>query len=239
MEKMKGKISKWLAIVLVLVMLTSSGVAAEDVAQLTMVEAGAEATTEPETATEPELTAEPEAATEPELTAEPETTAEPEAAIEPRTSSTPDDSPAVGGCSHQNYEVASTSYWGSQYSDPDVDGHTISTYIVKEYFCLDCDYQWEDAFPEEPSVYREPHSFREGVCTACGYKNQCTHTNVDINESMTNVSYSDINAEGHTLTMYPQNRYDCQDCGESWWGEVATEPTITREPHHYAGGQHL
>lgn len=185
MEKMKGRISKWMATALALVLLMSSGVMAENVVPAPATGTVSETEVQELNETGVETSAAPEASADPEASAAPEanTVLEMNIAPEANTMSTPGDSSATEGCLHQNFVQASTGHWGSQYSDPDAEGHTISTYIVKGYVCQDCGYQWEDEMPEEPSVYREPHSFQNGTCSYCGYKNQCAHANQEIRES--------------------------------------------------------
>ena len=182
-----------------------------------------------ETSAAPEASADPEASVAPEAN----TVLEMNIAPEANTMSTPGDSSATEGCLHQNFVQASTGHWGSQYSDPDAEGHTISTYIVKGYVCQDCGYQWEDEMPEEPSVYREPHSFQNGTCSYCGYKNQCAHANQEIQESREELEYINPTAEGHTVSYYARINRSCLDCGEFFRGARPEEKTTVQETHFY------
>ena len=125
----------------------------------------------------------------------------------------------VKACPHENVDI--TVSWSDRtYSNIDDQGHTESGVRTIYYYCLDCQYEWQEGGTEYISV-QTPHDFEEGICWKCGYVNFCPHENVTIEtEWGEECQYSDPTEEGHLITGFCWHNYECQDCGERWfrWG---------------------
>ena len=194
----------------------------------------------PETTAEPQPTHTPvptaSATAEPQPTATPAPTAS--ATAEPQPTATPvptaSATPVPQDCTHSNV-LADVQPREVVYSDPDEGGHTCSYFAVDVITCLDCGAQWEE-WPEKKTSQRESHTLKDGVCSQCGYVDDCPHENVLDQEVSYELTYSDADEQGHAVSYYAVTAHECQDCGKYWEDPWPAEKTWRREAHEYENG---
>lgn len=141
-----------------------------------------------------------------------------------------------GACAHEQTE-SWTNYANATYTLCNALGHTITGYKTVGYKCLDCGETWDGAPEVNKTSAFERHTYDEkGVCTECGYQNECPHNSVESTLEYANTEYSDGDAEGHTVCGYPRMFHSCNDCEAYWYDEPAAEKVTVREAHDFVDG---
>ena len=117
---------------------------------------------------------------------------------------------------------------------PNYHGYLVDQWEI--YYCGDCGVR-VDVLVAENSLFREPHSFEQGVCWECQYENVCEHENTKFewyDYNWDEVTVSSMTAAGHTISGVITTCYKCLDCGESFWTEG--EQLSVEEGHMFYSG---
>ena len=104
------------------------------------------------------------------------------------------------------------------------------------YRCTDCGVLLKEIVTKTDEGEITSHSFREGVCTGCGY--ECEHPEADkeVWEDMHHLCDGEewqITAQGHTGYVVQERYTRCLNCGMSWTETIAERIQKTYE-HSYS-----
>lgn len=138
-------------------------------------------------------------------------------------------------CAHERVE-ASVDFVEAEYTAIDARTHKVAGYAYTLYYCPDCDEFWEGAREDEKTEVTQDHFFVDGVCVQCGYKNTCSHANVESWTEYADVTYVPVDARKHMLTGYAYTYHYCHDCGESWEDARASEKSEILQNHDFCDG---
>ena len=127
-------------------------------------------------------------------------------------------------CQHPNCELTdefiSYDHYGLVTSNETE--HTVLARKTQLRYCVDCGASFQD-YIGDPYYVTEPHEWSTGSCYQCSYPNLCQHAHVheDVQEyAGAVVSFSQ---DGHTCKVIVNTFNVCDDCGASWWIDLAKE----------------
>lgn len=129
-------------------------------------------------------------------------------------------------CEHENtYE--SINLAEREYEQSDEDEHIVID--IYEEICEDCG----EAVETSKKISYEEHSFRNGVCSACGYKEEasCKHKSTRDVISIDERRYKQ-NGSDSTHTVVDKVNVYCNDCGE----KVESKTKNSTAPHDFEDG---
>ena len=144
-------------------------------------------------------------------------------------------------CSHEHATVATVRLPGeAQVDSTNPNRHRIPYVTYRTTSCPDCGLFTEENVAATEYAYIE-HTFKDGVCTDCGYQNQtkCPHeeTYKGLERAVNQRNYVHSDASSHTFTYDKAWEIICAKCGECI-GEEAIETGLQgTEKHDFKGLQ--
>ena len=144
-------------------------------------------------------------------------------------------------CSHEHATVATVRLPGeAQVDSTNLNRHRIPYVTYRTTSCPDCGLFTEENVAATEYAYIE-HTFKDGVCTGCGYQNQteCQHeeTYKGLERAINQRNYIHSDASSHTFTYDKAWEIICAKCGECI-GEEAIETGLQgTEKHDFKGLQ--
>ena len=147
----------------------------------------------------------------------------------------------VNTCAHEN--VIEESYYDPEYCvyiQRNAQTHTIQGRLNHYKECSDCgeilQEYYEDYTDAEITEYTEEHSFENGVCVECGYKNECIHRYTNAWEYVEDASCTPVDAEKHVGKGDLVREVYCLTCDETISREVVAHDAETAGAHVFMDG---
>ncbi|MBQ3141595.1 MAG: hypothetical protein IJC25_06510, partial [Clostridia bacterium] len=139
-----------------------------------------------------------------------------------------------GHCPHSTYTVGNTNTQTWEPEQYDEQFHSEYNIFAAEATCKTCGVLFMKY--NEYTVYKA-HTYVDGVC-ACGAEGEtttCAHTSVDYRNHESNIVYSDITADQHTIISDYYSYQWCLDCDSCVYYEYQEDLTRTQK-HTYVNG---
>ncbi len=145
----------------------------------------------------------------------------------------------VNTCQHtRTYENTSFVNWNDvTYKEKDNLYHTVSGRGYTYTYCNDCGQELSRG-PEGNVTAEWGHEYVNGVCSRCGHKNTCKHTNTFENwtyNDWNSVTYTPKDNSAHILSGRGYTYDYCRDCGQEL-NRKNVENLVKEQGHDYVDG---
>ena len=101
--------------------------------------------------------------------------------------------------------------------------HATRYYVMVYWQCPDCGESWDES-EATGYVVKSNHTFENGFCTECGYKNACQHDETWAESYIESIEVLSSDASGHTVIEHVFQRTVCKQCGQ-----VLSEGSVENE----------
>ena len=101
--------------------------------------------------------------------------------------------------------------------------HATRYYVMLYWQCPDCGESWDES-EATGYVVKSNHTFENGFCTECGYKNACQHDETWAESYIESIEVLSSDASGHTAIEHVFQRTVCDQCGQ-----VLSEGSVENE----------